>query len=196
MDSETHRELKVLEAIEANDRLTQRGLASQLGIALGLANLYLKRLAHKGYIKCVNVEPNRLRYLITPKGIVEKTRLTYEFMEYSVQLYRQSRRHLSKALQHFTNQQSARIAICGTGEAAELAYLCLKEHGIEPVAVFGWEAGAGFFSLPVLPIETHGSVAYDAVIVATLQDPTDMIARLEGAGVPRAKLVPLRQPIG
>ena len=88
MDTGAHRELKVLEAIADDERLTQRGLATRLGIALGLTNLYLKRLVRKGYVKCVNVHSNRVLYLITPKGIVEKTRLTYEFMEYSLQVYR------------------------------------------------------------------------------------------------------------
>ena len=68
MDHETHRDLRVLEAIQQDSRLTQRGLASKLGIALGLANIYLKRMIHKGYIKVVNVQPNRISYLITPRA--------------------------------------------------------------------------------------------------------------------------------
>ena len=60
MKVEELRELAVLEAIENDARLTQRSLASTLGIALGLTNLYLKRLVRKGYIKCVNVRSNRL----------------------------------------------------------------------------------------------------------------------------------------
>ena len=80
MDLEAHRDLQLLEAVEQDARVTQRTLANKLGIALGLTNLYLKRLVRKGYIKCVNVQSNRITYLITPSGIVEKARLTYEFM--------------------------------------------------------------------------------------------------------------------
>ena len=68
----------MLEAVAGNERITQRTLARRLGIAVGLTNLYLKRLARKGFIKFVNVRPNRIVYLVTPKGIAEKTRLTYE----------------------------------------------------------------------------------------------------------------------
>src|SRR5207253_9651748 len=75
VEVESHRELRVLEAISANERTTQRGLAAPLGIALGLANLYLKRLVRKGYIRCVTVPSNRVLYLITPQGIAEKPRL-------------------------------------------------------------------------------------------------------------------------
>src|SRR5205807_3235936 len=67
MDIEAHRDLKLLEEVEKDSRVTQRGLAHQLGIALGLTNIYLKRLVRKGYIKCVNVQSNRISYLITPR---------------------------------------------------------------------------------------------------------------------------------
>src|SRR5262249_51175482 len=79
MDIEAQRQLQLLEAVQEDSRVTQRGLATKLGIALGLTNIYLKRLVRKGYIKCVNVQSNRLTYLITPRGIAEKARLTYEF---------------------------------------------------------------------------------------------------------------------
>ena len=99
MDIEAHRDLKLLEAVEENSRVTQRSLATKLGIALGLTNVYLKRLVRKGYIKCVNVQSNRITYLITPRGIAEKARLTYEFMDYSLHLYGEVRQHLRVVLQ-------------------------------------------------------------------------------------------------
>src|SRR5712664_4428392 len=99
LDVEGHRDLRLLEAVEQDSRVTQRSLATKLGIALGLTNIYLKRLVRKGYIKCVNVQSNRITYLITPRGIAEKARLTYEFMDYSLHLYGEVRQHLRHALQ-------------------------------------------------------------------------------------------------
>src|SRR5258705_11991068 len=126
MDIEAHRELKMLEAVEQDCRVTQRGLAGQLGIALGLTNIYLKRLVRKGYIKCVNVRSNRISYLITARGIAEKARLTYEFMDYSLHLYGEVRQHLRGMLQECASADR-RVAICGRVEAAELAYPSLRE---------------------------------------------------------------------
>src|SRR4029079_1730593 len=91
IDVEDRRNLQALEAIAEDAHITQRSLSSKLGIALGLTNIYLRRLVRKGYVKAVNVQSNRLRYLLTPTGIAEKTRLTYEFMEYSLHLYRNAR---------------------------------------------------------------------------------------------------------
>src|SRR6266849_2140601 len=117
MDIEAHRDLKLLEAVEQDSRVTQRSLATKLGIALGLTNVYLKRLVRKGYIKCVNVQSNRNLYLITPRGIAEMARLTYEFMDYSLHLFGEVRRHLRPALQASV-VANRRVAIYGRGEAA------------------------------------------------------------------------------
>jgi len=191
MNVEEHRDLRMLEAVHRDSRVTQRGLASQLGIALGLANVYLKRMIHKGFIKCVNVRSNRITYLVTPRGIAEKARLTYEFMDYSLHLYGEVRRHLRTVLCDCA-AAGQRVAICGRGEAAELAYLSLKESGLEPVAIFDTEGGAQFLGMPVLSIAAHGNVDYDLVIVATLEPSGPRLADLVGVGVPREKLFPLR----
>ena len=192
MDVEAHRDLRLLEAVHEDSRVTQRGLASQLGIALGLANIYLKRMIHKGYIKCVNVQPNRISYLITPRGIAEKARLTYEFMDYSLHLYGEVRHHLREALQDCA-AAGKRVAIYGTGEAAELAYLSLKESGLEPVAIFDQDGGREFLGMPVRPIAAHGDVEYDLMIVATLDRSGQPTADLARADVPKDKQFPLRK---
>jgi Winged helix-turn-helix DNA-binding len=191
LDLEAHRDLKMLEAVQQDSRVTQRGLASQLGMALGLANIYLKRMINKGWIKCVNIQPNRISYLITPRGIAEKARLTYEFMDYSLHLYGEVRQHLRAVL---TDCAAAgrRVAISGRGEAAELAYLSLKESGLEPVAVFDKEVG-WFLGMPVRPLAEHPQVEYDLIIVATLDRSGQQMADLLEAGVPREKLFPLRK---
>ena len=192
MDREAHRDLRLLEAVHQDSHVTQRGLANRLGMALGLANIYLKRMIRKGFIKVVNVQPNRITYLITPRGIAEKARLTYEFMDYSLHLYGEVRQHLRTALQHCA-AAGQRVAICGRGEAAELAYLSLKESGLEPVMVFDSEGGGEFLGMPVRPLAEHAQVEYDLIIVATLDPASTKLAELLNAGVPEAKLYPLRR---
>src|SRR5262249_39302645 len=135
MDIEAHRDLKLLEEVEKDSRVTQRGLATKLGIALGLTNIYLRRLVRKGYIKCVNVQSNRITYLITPRGIAEKARLTYEFMDYSLHLYSEVRQHLRQALQECA-AADRRGASYRPGAAPGLADLSLLEIGLGPVAGF------------------------------------------------------------
>jgi DNA-binding MarR family transcriptional regulator len=192
VDTGAHRELKVLEAIAEDEKMTQRGLAARLGIALGLTNLYLKRLVRKGYVKCVNVQSNRVLYLITPKGIAEKSRLAYEFMEYSLLVYREGRKHLKSVLQPYAEHPLTRIAIYGTGDAAELAYLCLKELGLEPVVVFETDRTGAFLGIPLLDIRSHHTVDYDLMVVATIVRAEEILESLVESGVPRAKMITLR----
>jgi DNA-binding MarR family transcriptional regulator len=193
MDIEAHRDLQLLDAVEQNAQVTQRTLATKLGIALGLTNIYLRRLVRKGYIKCVNVQSNRITYLITPRGIAEKARLTYEFMDYSLHLYAEVRQHLRKVLQECA-ARGRHVAIYGRDEAAELAYLSLKEVGLEPVAIFDGDGPHDFLGMPVRPIAEHAAVDYDLIIVATLErSASDLIAPLVAAGVPPEKLFLLRR---
>jgi hypothetical protein len=149
-------------------------------------------MIRKGFIKVVNVQPNRITYLITPRGIAEKARLTYEFMDYSLHLYGEVRQHLRAALLHCA-AAGQRVAICGRGEAAELAYLSLKESGLEPVTVFDSEGGGEFLGMPVRPLADHAQVEYDLIIVATLDPASTKLTELLNAGVPENKLYPLRR---
>jgi DNA-binding MarR family transcriptional regulator len=194
MDVEANRDLKLLEAVEQDSQVTQRGLATKLGIALGLTNIYLKRLVRKGYIKCVNVQSNRITYLITPRGLAEKARLTYEFMDYSLHLYGEVRHHLRQALQECAVAHQ-RVAIYGSGEAAELAYLSLREFGLEPVAIFDSTGGRNFLGMPVQPIAAHRDVTFDLLIIASLEQPAQHVADLIQDGVPSEKLFPLRRDL-
>lgn len=192
LDVETGRNLHALEAIAANDHITQRALANRLGIALGLANIYLKRLVRKGYVKCVHLQSNRLRYLLTPKGIAEKTRLTYEFMQYSLDLYAQVRFHLRTLLEPYVVENRRRVAVYGTGEAAELTYLSIAELGLELVAVFDGNGNGTFLGQPVRHIDTHQQIPFDLLLIATLDHSEPLVEQLVGLGIERERVATLR----
>jgi predicted transcriptional regulator len=194
MDAESRRDLQLLEALEQEVTVSQRTLAARMGIALGLTNLYVKRLVRKGYVKCVTVAPNRLVYLVTPKGLAMKARLTYEFMKYSIDYYRDVRRHLRTTLATSVTAHH-RIALYGTGDVAELVYLLLKEMGLNLVAVVDEQAG-NFLGMPVQSVDGHDRDAYDVLIIAVFERPGAARKRLMLAGVPDKKLVTLKAGIG
>lgn len=198
MERHVERDLEILTAIGEGRPLTQRALAQRLGVALGLTNLYLKRLARKGFIKIVEfprkpAARKRLRYLVTPTGIAEKTRLTYEHMAYSLSLYRRARQTLRESLGMLPEVGMKRIALYGTGEAAELAYLALKEFGLEPIGVFAQEAGGGFLGFTVRPLAELAQEDVDGVVVATFDPPESYVVELTALGLPPQKLLTLRR---
>lgn len=198
MQREHERNLEILTAIGEGAPVTQRALAQQLGVALGLANLCLKRLAGKGFIKVVEfprkpAARKRLRYVLTRKGVAEKSRLSYEYMAYSLRLFRRTRAHLRETLARFHRGGMKRFAICGVGEAAELAYLTLREFGIEPVGVFDRVAGERFLGFPVRAVEELKADDLDGVIVATFDRPEQRVAQLARLGVPPERCLTLRR---
>ena len=177
MDLEAHRDLKLLEAVQQDSRVTQRRLASQLGIALGLANIYLKRLVRKGYIKCV--EHSAESHLL-PDHAARHRREGAPHLRVHGLLAAPLQRGAAAPARHAAGVRGRRprVAIFGRGEAAELAYLSLKESGLEPVAIFDGEGGPDFLGMPVRPIAEHVDVHYDLMIVATLDKGGQHVADL------------------
>jgi glutamate dehydrogenase/leucine dehydrogenase len=194
MNIESQRDLRLLGELEHDSALTQRTLSVRLGIALGLTNLYVKRLIRKGYVKGVSTKTNRLKYFITPRGLARKARLTMEFMEYSLDLYRDARRQVRANLNGRVGRQK-RVAIYGTGEAAELAFLVLRELGMEPVGVFDQAAGGSFLGMPVRGIGDHAAVEFDTLIVGTLDKAKKTAHELIRHGVAADKLLVLRADV-
>ena len=196
MRDDTARDLTILSAIADNDRLTQRHLARELGVTVSLANLYVRRLALKGFIRVINIRANRLRYLLTPKGIAEKSRLTYTYMCRTFERYREARQSLQAALHPLTEDGHKRIAFYGTGEAAEVAYLCLKEVGLDLAAVFESEDGEKFLGLPIQRLEELSPNEFDQVVVTSFisQEVTEAkVQELLRLGVPRDQIVTLQR---
>jgi DNA-binding MarR family transcriptional regulator len=199
MERHVERDLEILTAIGEGRPLTQRDLAQRLGVALGLTNLYLKRLARKGYIKIINFsrKPSarkRLRYLLTPEGLTEKSRLTYEHVAYSLSLYRRARQTLRESLSQLPQDGLKRIALYGVGEAAELAYLTLKEFGLEPLGVFTRDGGGSFLGFPVRSAAKILDDSPEAIVLASFDRPEPLVAELTGLGFPAAKILTLRRP--
>ena len=92
--------LNLLRKIKKNPTSSQRELAGELGVSLGKLNYCLKALKSKGFIKIENFKknPNKLNYIyvLTPKGIAEKTKLTINFMKRKMQEYDELKKELNK----------------------------------------------------------------------------------------------------
>ena len=73
-------ELEILKNVDNENRITQRELAKRTGLSLGSVNVLLKRLIHKGLIKIEHINSKTIKYVLTPKGLLEKARLTYHYI--------------------------------------------------------------------------------------------------------------------
>ncbi|MFQ5785168.1 MAG: winged helix-turn-helix transcriptional regulator [Alphaproteobacteria bacterium] len=161
--------LGVLAAVEGNNRLSQRALARELGIALGLANAYLKRCVRKGFVKVKQIPPNRYAYYLTPKGFAEKSRLTVEYLSVSFHFFRKARAQCAEAFAVCRERGWRRVALAGRGELADIAVLCTREAAVEIVGVIDARGGrvAGLRCVP--DVAAMGAV--DAVLVTDVSAP-------------------------
>ena len=185
---ETGITLGVLTAVEGNAALSQRALAHDLGIALGLANAYLKRCAKKGWIKIKQVPPNRYAYYLTPTGFAEKSRLTAKYLSSSLTFFRRARSQCGKALEECRRNGWRRVALAGDGEIAEIAILCSGESGVEIVGVVHAN-GRSVAGVPVLPdLRSIGQV--DAVVVTDVTSPQAVYDEMVAEIAPERVLAP------
>lgn len=184
-EAEVERTLRLLDAI-AQDGATvsQRDLSQRLGIALGLVNSYLKRLIRKGYIKVTTLPRNRFKYLLTPKGIAEKTRLTYEYAYCSYRLYRVTRQRCRELMTRLAEEGHREVVLYGTGDVAEIAYLSLQESALKLAAVVDAQGQARkFFGFSVLALDELRRLHYDRIIIASAGPREEAEAKLQRAGV-------------
>jgi DNA-binding MarR family transcriptional regulator len=129
-DQEAFRTLQLMSELEDCSSVSQRELAVRLGVAVGLVNSYLKNLVAKGYVRVKNYPRNRYAYLLTPKGIAEKSRLAFQHLDYFTGLYTTTRREYLELFQKLKMQGVEEVVFCGVDEVAEIAYLSLQEAGL------------------------------------------------------------------
>jgi len=182
---ETEITLGVLDAVDQNAQMTQRSVASELGIALGLTNAYLKRCMRKGLIKVKQIPPNRYLYYLTPKGFAEKSRLTAEYLGSSFTFFRRARAQLEAALATCREKGWRRVALYGQSELAEIGALCNSEH--LDLVVVARDAGKRVAGLAAFP-DLASAGAVDAVIVTDLARPQSAYAEVE-ALVPAERIL-------
>jgi DNA-binding MarR family transcriptional regulator len=189
MNTQDLRTLKILEAIEEQEAPSQRDMAESLNISLGLINSFVRRLAKKGYFKITHLPRNRVRYILTPKGMAEKTRLTYAYIQYSYRFYRDARHRTLKLFCELEARGIARVAFFGAGDLAEIAFLSLQESGLTFAAIGDFSGnGAHFFGHRVLPPDELLEARFDALILTKDQVDGDLAATLAARGFAASKI--------
>jgi len=170
-DSEQNITLGVLNAVHDNHHVTQRGIAREVGIALGLANAYLKRCAKKGLIKIQQIPANRYAYYLTPQGFAEKSRLTKDFLKQGFQFFRIARSECGQIFNECNEKGAHRIVLHGLTDLAEIAVLCAADYTIEIVAIIDPATELNDYSeIPIVKTIQEAPV-FDALIITDLGNP-------------------------
>ena len=192
MDPQDIRSLQLLEEIENNYGPSQRDLARKLNISLGLVNSFIKRLATKGYVKITTIPRNRVRYILTPKGFAEKSRLTYEFIQYSFHFYKKAVMELHELVDEFRRRDVKKVVFFGANDLAEIASISLRGSDVELTGVVDDEmAGEEFLGFRVKSIKDLRKAHYDRVIITRVDSRELGLQELLQNEIPREKIIVL-----
>ena len=193
LEDAPYRELRLLEEVESTAQVSQRHLARQLDVALGVANLLVRNLAKKGYIRITQVGWRRWVYVVTPAGLSRKIHLTVDYVQRFLNHYRRVRTLLREDLGTLAVSTDSRIAVYGTNELTELVYLGLREVGITRIEFFDRFSGSSLLGMPVKGLDSLNPDDYDRVIVTPGADIEARRGELLAQGADQSRIVTLLQ---
>src|SRR3989337_1092881 len=143
----------ILQSIENRDQISQRQLSSQLGINVASINFALKKLTKRGLVKMLGANPRRMRYILTPKGIAEKTQIAYKFFDRNFHFYKAVRKDVEDKIGSIPFNDKKRVALYGVTDLMELAYLVIQDKELELVAIVDDEMKIRIFGYHVIGTE-------------------------------------------
>ena len=181
--SDKMRDLRLLEELERNPIVSQRELSHKFGIALGVTNACLKRMARKGLIRIRGLNHRKIGYHLTPKGFAEKAKLSFHLISYIVQHYAELKKIISQRLLEMQADGLQRIAFYGVSDEMEVAYVTLQgvnlklvgivddDEKMTPQIIFGYE---------IEPVSRVQELKPDGILITSLTENEQKRERLGG----------------
>ena len=161
--------LNLLSAVDADSKITQRSLAAELGIALGLTNAYFKKCVDKGLVKIKQIPKNRYSYYLTKKGFTEKTRLSAEYLKYSFNFFRETKFQCEKIIKLCVDKNYSSIVLSDKSEFSEILILTAIDTEVNIIGVLGKDNSNYCGKKVIDKIEIESRV--DAIIMTKLDEP-------------------------
>ena len=172
---------KLLAEVANGTAVTQRGLSRNAGIALGLTNLLIRRMARKGWVRVIRIKRNRVRYLITPAGLAEKARMARRSLATNIRFYSEARDRIAERFRVLSLEWPAtggadkRIVFCNAGEVAEIGFVCLYLTDLKLMGVVDAERRGTFLGFDVQGFEALapgrlGAVAFDQIVAMSFDE--------------------------
>ena len=190
MEKEDLNILRLMREIDRDGNSSQRELSRRLNISLGLVNTFLKRLVKKGYFKVKTMPRNRVKYFLTPAGLARKSRLTIEFLQYSLHFYDDIKSLILNIYQVMEQKKVKQVLFFGAGEVAELAYLYLQQTNIQLSGIIDDQRkGENFFRYEIGGSENISNLSWDMILVTSLDNKEEKIQDLNMLGISREKII-------
>jgi DNA-binding MarR family transcriptional regulator len=178
--SERMRDLQLLEEIEQNPKVSQRELSNKFGIALGVTNACIKRMARRGLIRLKGIPPRRIAYYLTPKGFSEKTKLALTFFSYNIRHYAEMKKRISRKLLELQNSGVKKVVFYGVSDEMEVAYITLQGLDMKLVGILDEEKNLGkyVFGYEVIGLREVKDLNPDAILITSMRDQNSYVKNL------------------
>ena len=161
----------MLQELEKNPIVSQRELSHRFGIALGVTNACLKRMALRGWIRIVGLNHHRIGYYLTPKGFAEKTRLALHLVNWTIQHYSTLKDLIGKRLLEMQNAGIERVVFYGVSDEMEVAYVSLQGVNLQLIGIVEDKDKMNnkrVFGFELTEISQIGTLNPDAVLITSL----------------------------
>ena len=171
--------LRILSDINNGIFHSQRKISRQLGISAGLANSYVKRCLKKGLIKLQTVPKKRYIYYLTPKGFIEKSKLTAEYLSSSFSLYRNMREDCLKILTK-CKKENKKVILYSGSELSEVFILTAKEINLEFYGIVIPNSNLkNFFGINVFSKVPKNNIKIETIILCDIKSSYDTFLELK-----------------
>lgn len=131
----TNKELKIINSLTRNEDASQRDISNDIGASLGLTNILINRLVKKGYLKARKLNARKIKYIITPRGLKEKTRKTYNFMKRSFSVIKKIEIIISDFAVKMRDDGKEEFIIIGEGELSDITRLVLHSLNFKSITI-------------------------------------------------------------
>ena len=180
--SESMRDLQFLEELEKTPNLSQRELSNRFGIALGVTNACLKRMARRGWIRLGKIRPRRIGYFLTPKGLAEKAKLTMTFFSYNIHHYSRLKAMIGEKFLEMASQGVKRVVFYGVSDEMEVAYVTLQGTNMELISIV--DDNDGVKGKNILGRKTKDpdeidSMGADAILITSILEKERILKKLK-----------------
>lgn len=128
-------DLEFLQSLEEGEVMSQMTISKRIGVSIGFTNSLLKRAIHKGYVKAKSAPYKRYAYYLTPTGFSEKSRLVVEYLDTSLDFFKNARNQYVELFEQAQIRGQKRLVLLGAGELAEIAIMAAWDSKIELIAI-------------------------------------------------------------
>jgi len=121
-------EFEIINVIADGYRTNQRALSDKVGLSLGMTNLLLRRLVVKGYIRARQLNRKKIEYLLTPRGIAQKTQRGFHYVLKTIESFHIIREEIRSIMKSQSNEETRQVTVIGEGNFADFAWLVIKDY--------------------------------------------------------------------